>query len=242
MEEGKKTIHLKNISLIRPNETRSERVPSIDFEAKRIDWGDESDIHKVSLNHTELGTLKGFIFKKSLDLHPEESLADTLAQWREIRKVKASLVKEKREGFNIPGTVRGIATRDNVLGLLVTDLSEGGKNYVFDLKTLFRNAHNITREDMQNIKIAVIRDMDIARENGIKLVSGATGLDAWFVVKPKAGGDCKVYITDIGKYSSETRDPHVYAGDRTNDPDELYKIGQRAIDILERDVYAEQAR
>ena len=99
----------------------------------------------------------------------------------------------------------------------------------------------ISREQMEGIRTAVIQDMDIAKRFNIKLVSGSSGLDPWMVILNKKTGDWNLCIVDIGKYTSKTNDPFVISGERTNDPEELYKKGRSAIDKLCADVYAVQA-
>jgi len=175
--------------------------------------GTENKVFSTTLRYDKSEkTVGGLVYKKlhysdSTDpqhrLSAQHVLEGMERKWKAIKKVKEGLKERGERGFNIPGTVR-VLRRPNDFGMLVTDLSQEGRRNVFDLKDLLYKFthHNITPEDWSTIRAAVERDINIAIENGINLMSGPEKLDAWLVVEEDEGYE--VYLSDIGEYISVT--------------------------------------
>jgi hypothetical protein len=246
-QEGRKKA-VSYESMTRPSGKEAPLKPDITFlpdssvEITRSRSGAEGLVYEALLEYKDVPK-KGFVYKRLHgltggyeDLSPEmmeEILTDTLGQWNKIRAVRQTLKQESKPGFNIPGTIRGVRG-EGEYGLLLSDLSEGGKKQVIDLKMLRARPDIISPAQWQEIKKAVLNDLDIASLYGIKVVSGLAGLDAWLVSIDKETGECKVYLSDIGMYSSEQFDAYAKENPTRNDPEFLSQLARSSIDNLEK--------
>ncbi len=201
--------------------------------------GSENIVYDVTLRYGKVSIPKGFVFRK-MRVPNIAQLKNTLEQWEKIRAVARELRKKNLPGFNIPGTIRGVYGKKNLLklqeevaGIVVTDLSEDGEKEIFDLKRLAAKQGIVSLEEWSLVREAVERDLDIAEANNIPLASGDTGLDPWLVVKDK-DGHCSVYIADIGE-SWNTREHHRLG---LSDPPQLKAIALSSLDALEKRAFS----
>ncbi len=178
--------------------------------------GGEGVIHGATL-HYDRKKIPGLVYKKFrlIDLHgvprqgsPKERLEKILLIWERIKRIKQKLKKEGKPGFNVPPTVRGyMDTNRKEFGLLMTDLTQGGKRRLFDFRYL-----NLAEEfvelssSIDSIKAAVTRDVEIATKNNINLYTlvskdekRESALDPWLLSVDKEGSS-EVFLADVGEY------------------------------------------
>ncbi len=251
--EGYKPISYEKIT--RPNGTESSKKPKILLKPDKFAddayrrSGAEGSVYDAVLNYKDLPK-EGFVFKSlhnfkvvttydedvgTEDLEKEEAekiLKDTLDQWARIRAVRQILREEHKSGFNIPGTIRGV--RGDEYGLLISDLTEGGKKEVIDLKMLRAYPGRVTPEQWNEIKRGVLNDLNLSKLYGIKLVSGNAGLDPWLVAIDKETGECRLYISDIGMYSSEELDVFAHENPDRNNSEYLDSLARQSLEDLEK--------
>lgn len=186
----------------------------VDVEEKRFEHGRQMSVHRAALELEYGGKPKidGFVFKK-IDFPDvpnakeliEKELDSMLEKWEKIRQVKTQLNKTGKEGFNIPGTVRGIKDFTGVgIGLLETDLTAGGKNKVIDLK-YFKFENDVSLEQWQGVRRQIERDIEIAAAEFIDLGDSPSILDPWLIVYDPKEKSYTAYIADVGRYV------HVYS-------------------------------
>lgn len=129
-----------------------------------------------------------------------------MTQWKTIKEKMKERSKKGLPVFNLPGTIRSYKDKHGG-GVLMTDLTRGGKIEICDLKDLSSNFSklNLNLNDWENIKNQVLRDIEIANKENIKLGSGGrTSFDPWLIAIEDDGP--KVYVIDIGIFTSI--DPH----------------------------------
>lgn len=238
---------VSNVGMKRTNRTEVPAKVELVHEekAQKERYGAEHQVLQASLDYGGGRVVEGLVYKKLWEekiLGKENKLdallEDVLDQWEHIRAVKRELTKRGEEGFNIPGTIRKIRTEDSS-GILVSDLSEGGKNELIDVKILNSYPEEISRSEWRKIKEAVLRDLEIATKNNIRIVGGNTGLDAWLLVRDKKTKEFKVYLSDISAETSKTFSTPYYG---ENDLTYLRRSAESYLDTIERDLESKWAK
>lgn len=212
-------------SIKKPGEEDRRRVwPILKVSKSIVGKGGEVNVHKTKLDYENKKGLEGLVFKSFHDDKKlwrtqrgerEYRLDKVLEQWDVIKRIRSELRKQGKDGFNMPGTVRGVKS-DGQTGILMTDLSEGGKKDVIDLKRLVlpQEAQKVPRKEWDKLRENVLRDVTIGLEHNISLIREQDEseeepkdiLDPWTVVVDKESGTCKLVITDIGQYSGSPVD------------------------------------
>lgn len=181
---------------------RIKKMQPVFEHGKEFDSGTENKVHQAVLTYKGGDDrVEGLLYKKPQVNDRELStlqVEDALRKWDYLKEVAKALRENKQEGFRLPGTVRGYHD-ENGVGILVTDLSEGGKKIVCDLKEI-EFLGSISKEAWDKIKQLVLQDAEIAARNGIGLDNGPSKLDPWLVVFEQDGP--QVYLSDIGGYTS----------------------------------------
>jgi len=223
--KGERFKNIHQFSIKKPDGKDNTRYPYplVKVGKTPIGKGGEVIVKPVKLDYQHVRGLKGLVMKEFHDgkgVHVprwdrELRLDSILAQWNVIKNVAKELRKEGREGFNIPGTVRGVKAELST-GILMTDLSEGGKKDVIDLKKLIfhEEARKVPRAEWDKLRECVLRDVQIGLENNISLIREQDEpedepidiLDPWTVVVDKETGVCELVITDVGQYSGSPVD------------------------------------
>lgn len=211
----------------------------------RIPGGREGEIFDATVQYGDKEPVGGFVFKRLLNtahlpagpdrrIHLEKKLNSTLAVWDHIKQMKQHMKAEGREGFLIPGTIRGIVGETET-GLLITDLRDGGKNDVLDLRNLYEHADVIRPEDWQQIKERVLADTELAIENRMRMNVGPpedVQVDPWMVVRNRETGTFDVVVTDISPMNtvfSTTEKPEFVAEALEESREEI----QKSLDVIE---------
>lgn len=165
--------------------------------------GSEVETARASLYYSKYDkvvdglVLKNFHYSNAQPEWAEYHLENVLSQWRKLKSINSRRRKEGKTIFSLPGTVRGYKNEDEK-GILMTDLSEGGKYPVYDLKEL--EMMYLDKNDWSEIKKQIERDIAIAEEEGVGLESGPNHLDPWLITMHKERPTA--YISDIGAYTS----------------------------------------
>ena len=218
----------------------NERRPKPKSEVRilnQVGEGSETKVFQSELQYKDGERIGGFVYKR---IHQSErhsefgrlQMEDTLQKWARIKKIKHELVKNNREGFNIPGTVRSYRDEKGT-GILMTDLSHGGESPVTDFKDLplFHESQWEIRE-WSKIREAVLRDVDIAIENNIDLAGGPFPLDPWVLVYNSQFDKYDIYLVDIGAYVSIYHPSEMSAQILQRGKDNIIK----ALDKLEKEI------
>ncbi|OGG73387.1 hypothetical protein A3A40_01030 [Candidatus Kaiserbacteria bacterium RIFCSPLOWO2_01_FULL_54_20] len=204
-------------SMQKPGGKEVQPKPGIRLnESSTIGGGTEVEVREASLDYKNRTDLRGLVFKKFKGQGElprwflESKLKYTLQQWQKIRQIHDELRKSGKEGFNIPPTVRGVVGKDGI-GILMTDMREGGKKDVIDLKRLVfsAEARKVNRKEWDKLRRAVDRDVHIGLSNNIRLIreqpldeeEPLDILDPWTVIIDKKTGACELALTDIGEFS-----------------------------------------
>lgn len=171
----------------------------------QVGEGSETKVFRAELGYKDGKVVDGFVYKM---IHPSGGafsgferlqMQDMLQKWNRIKEIKHELVKNHREGFNIPGTVRSY--RDEAgAGILMTDLSRGGELTVTDLKDSSMFQESQKAEKWRKVREAVLRDVDIAIENGVDLSGSPFPLDPWVLVYDPRHDTYEIFLVDIGRY------------------------------------------
>ncbi len=228
--------------------------PTIIGDERTAVRGSEVEVMPVILDYKKSREVSGLVYKdvRSNDLDQGRTLThdekvhimhDMLDQWREIIAVKKQLTAEAATGFNIPGTVRGVEDHEHA-GILMTDLTENGKYELVDIKNFnaylweHRAAPHINADAVRKIRDLIAHDIDIAAQHGIKLITGFSNhplqlLDTWQIAINKQTGELKIYICDIGRFSSKKLDPMLDRTGASNDPTVLRERGLKALAVFE---------
>ncbi len=175
-------------------------------EVNQLDCGSETVVHRADIIYPEFDRVAGGLVMKRLR-HPskdrvalEEDFEDILLQWKYIRSAMARRKKEGKDTLSIPTTIRGYKSETEI-GVIMNDLTKGGRNKIIDLKKLTRSSVLVPYEEWGQIKEQILRDLRIAREEGIILTKDTyLPLDAWNVVWEE-GRPC-VYVVDIGQHTA----------------------------------------
>lgn len=189
---------------------RKRRVDVV--EGEEIAKGTEAEVVSAEIHYENHDRIVGGLVLKRLrgaKEHPEFSdfkFEDILDQWRYIKEAARRRSKEGKYFPRLPETIREYR-RGEERGLLMTDLSEGGEKQVFDLKDIEFIFPVMDESTWIEIRNQVERDIEFADEERVELGGGPSSLDSWLVVLD--GDEAKVYIGDIGAYTS------VRASDRT---------------------------
>ncbi len=200
--------------MIRSDGCKLTHSPQADPDDKHIGRGSEVHAYRTRLHYSEYRkTVDGLVQRRFNKSEEDRGKAFreqdvTLRQWKDIQEINRRRKKEGKTTFQIPGTIRGYDTPDEV-GILMTDLSQGGSRRTMDLKEVFTSAKYVdvatqrnreqTGMDWQRIRELIEKDIAIAEEEGVELNNGPHPLDPWLVVWND--DEPQVYLLDIGHYS-----------------------------------------
>ncbi len=173
--------------------------------SEHVGGGSEVDVSRVTLTFEKFGkNVDGLVLKKihaaeSQTEWAEEMMEEMLKRWRWLKKVNLRREKEGKPTFMLPGTVRGYR-EGNERGIVMTDLTKGGKNAVYDFKDVGGGYFYPDKNTWGKIRAQIERDIAIAEEEGIFLGGGPYPLDPWLLVLDRERG-FTAYLSDIGGYT-----------------------------------------
>lgn len=224
----------EKISMYRPGKGAVVPEVTVQKEANQLDCGSETVVHRAEITYSGLDRIAGGLVVKRLR-HPyknraelEPYLEDILSQWEYIRSAMVRRKKEGKDTFHLPTTIRGYKSKTEV-GVIMNDLTEGGKNRMFDLKQLMQSSQLVPYGEWTRIKEQILRDLRIASEEGIILAKeDYLPLDAWIVVykdeQPNA------YVVDIGEHTAFEGSPKLRQDEWRRKTDrEILTEGERAV-------------
>jgi len=186
-------------------ERRLKKTEISAIDRKKIGTGSEVEVSRVKLRYKEFDKkIEGLVLKK---LHGSEKqpdwaecqMQDILRQWKFIKRAVRRRKKEGLSHFLLPGTIRGYR-EGNEQGILMTDLTEGGSNQIYDLKEISIGYYDIDQATWIKIREQIERDIQMASEEKINLAGGPYPLDPWLIVIKD--NEPQVYLVDIGGYTS----------------------------------------
>lgn len=127
-----------------------------------------------------------------------DQVRSSLEKYNALKNINLGQEKNAHH-FNLPTTFRIIREKGKADSLLVTDLTNGGKNKLTDLS--YHLSHWFDKQTIEKIKSQILQDYELAAKNNICLSSSEFHpLDTWSVVFDPETNEVKVYIMDIGKY------------------------------------------
>ncbi len=131
----------------------------------------------------------------------ENQVFDSYNKFVYLREINRNQ-KNSDHKFNLPLTVRLTKADDGSHSILATDLTDGGKNKLYDLKYYFEFKDQLDERSKDIITETIKADLDLAEKYNVRLNIGTNvnfPLDAWCFVKDEQTGNDKVYIMDVGR-------------------------------------------
>ena len=171
---------------------------------KRVGDGSEVKTDRTDLIYGDSKKIKGMVAKKYFTAYKtreelREHLKEVLSQWSYIRNAMVERKKVGKITFKTPKTIRGYEEKDKEIGILMTDLTQGGKNTVIDLKDYVEEP-SFDLQTWEKIKSQLLRDVEVAREERIVLTDlSLLALDPWLVVYENH--EPVLYFVDVGEHT-----------------------------------------
>jgi hypothetical protein len=146
-----------------------------------------------------------FLEKRPYDTDPEaekryakelnDEAIEMQRHWAMLKDINA-FQSPKSHKFNLVPTLRLIKDKNGRLSILVTDLTEGGKKELVDLKKA--SGYKFNSKTASLIRRTIKADLSLAEKNKIQLAYEPYPLDTWMLLTDKTTKKSKVVITDYG--------------------------------------------
>lgn len=199
--------------------------------SRYIEQGNESIVKTAGISIVEDGQLlaempNGFVLKTvspELEKINPDFAEKRLEKMNALREINVQQSKIGGHIFNIPNTTRIVIQNDGTKALLETDITEGGRLDLIDLKN-FRG-YEFDEGTRTFIIDHIKEDVQLASKYGLTLShwqNNYAPLDTWNLVIDPATGEKKLYIIDVG-HSVELQQT----------PEELEKGEQKIDEVLE---------
>lgn len=116
-----------------------------------------------------------------------------------LKRINMEQAKSGGHQFTLPNTFRIVKLQDGTEALLETDITEGGKMVMVDLKKF--QGYQFDQQTKDFIVDTIRKDMNLAAKHRITLThwqNTYAPLDTWHLVINPETGEKKLYILDVG--------------------------------------------
>lgn len=125
-------------------------------------------------------------------------IREIFSTFRTLKQINLSQPQGTHK-FNIPSTVRLMQNDNGLLSLLISDLTRGGENELFDLK--YAGRYIFSKDTAAIIRETVEKDIELAEKHNIALsLSEIHPLDTWTLISNRKTKEKQVYILDTGEF------------------------------------------